>query len=261
MKRRTSFKGYYEEYLDVCSSIPAASKNLDLLKSIKKEDSGRSLSLPFGTCLMDYSNKVYSYLSENCDEIISYSKEEYKEGGPDFHARNFHPDDKVVFTEQVFRDISLFWKSIPNEQMNTYRFSFNHRYFRKDGTISQLLQQSNYLEPNNEGIPVLNFLTFSDIGDFKTDTSLVLTISRLVNGLGYIKVFSKSYTQKENSVLSKRETEILQLCYDGLSSKMIAEKLFISIQTVKNHKRNMMEKTSTGNITGLIKLGIKNNWI
>lgn len=261
MKTAATIKNYYEEYLDVCSSISIASKNLDLLKSIKKEYSGRSLSLPFGTCLMDYSSREYSYLSDHCDEIISYSKDEYKQGGPDFHARNFHPDDKVVFAEQVFRDICLYWKSIPFEQMDKHRFSFTHRYFRKDGTISQLLQQSNYLEPNHEGIPVLNFLTFSDIGDFKTDTNLVLTISRLVNGEGYVKIFSKSYSVQENSVLSKREVEILQLCYDGLSSKMIAEKLFISIQTVKNHKRNMMGKTSTGNITGLIKLGIKNNWI
>jgi len=49
------------------------------------------------------------------------------------------------------------------------------------------------MEPQNHGIPVLNLLVFSDIGDYKTDTSIVLTASRLIEGQGYVKVFSKSY--------------------------------------------------------------------
>jgi DNA-binding NarL/FixJ family response regulator len=55
--------------------------------------------------------------------------------------------------------------------------------------------------------------------------------------------------------------EIIRLCHEGLSSKMIAEKLNLSIHTVKNHKRNSMNKTLTHNITELIHLCIKNNWL
>ena len=117
------------------------------------------------------------------------------------------------------------------------------------------------MEPDPGGIPVLNLLTFTDIGDFKTDTSLVLTVSRLIDGQGYVKVFSKSYPQSVNTTLSKRELEILRLCIDGLTSKMIADKLFLSEQTVKNHKRNMMAKTSASNIAALISLSLMNNWI
>lgn len=260
MKKTTVLRNYYEEYLEVCSSV-SASSSPELLKLLKKENPGRTVNLPLGVCLMDYSSRVYSYLSENIDKIIGYSQAEYQKGGPDFHALNFHPDDKAIFSEQVFRDIREFWKQIPAGEIHTYRFSFNHRYFRKDGSISQLLQQSTYLEPDNSGIPVLNLLTFSDIGDYKTDDSLVLTISRLVNGEGYIKVFSKTYEQPVNSVISEREAEVLRLCLDGLSSKMIAEKLFLSTQTVKNHKRNMMMKTSANNISELINISIRNNWI
>jgi DNA-binding CsgD family transcriptional regulator len=260
MKKATVLRNYYEEYLEVCSSV-SASNCLELVKLLKKEDPASSINLPYGTCLMDYSSRVYSYLSDNIDEIIGYSKVEYKKGGPDLHALNFHPDDKVIFSEQVFRDIREFWSRIPTGEIHTYRFLFNHRYFRKDGTTSQLLQQSTYLEPDQSGIPLLNLLTFSDIGDYKTDNSLVLTISRLVKGEGYMKVFSKTYQQPVNSVISEREAEVLRLCLDGLSSKMIADKLFLSIQTVKNHKRKMMEKTSTRNIAELINVSIKNNWV
>jgi DNA-binding CsgD family transcriptional regulator len=256
-----SIRNYYNEYLEVCNSVSPASRIIDLRKSLIKENPGRSHSVPFGTCLMDYTGEGLSYISDHCDEILSYSKDEYEEGGNDFYNQTFFPGDKVIFDEQVFRDIREFWNLIPPEEISSYRFSFTHRYFRKDGTTSQMLEQNNYLEPNSQGIPVLNLLTFADIGDFKTDTSLVLTISRLISGKGYVKVYSKSYAQTGTTFLSRRESEILRLCLEGLTGEMIAVKLFLSIQTVKNHKRNMMEKTSTHNITGLINLSIKNHWI
>ncbi|HVM40254.1 MAG TPA: response regulator transcription factor [Acidimicrobiia bacterium] len=42
--------------------------------------------------------------------------------------------------------------------------------------------------------------------------------------------------------LTDRELEVLQLVAQGLSNKRIAEKLYISENTVKNHVRNMLEK-------------------
>ena len=107
----------------------------------------------------------------------------------------------------------------------------------------------------------MNLTTFSDVTDFKTDDNMVLSISRYVNGKGYVKIFSKTYPRLVKMVLSSRESEIIRLSLEGLTSKMIADKLFLSMHTVKNHKRNMMEKTSTRNISELIHLSIKKNWI
>ena len=188
MKKK--IRNYYEEYLEVCRSLSPANAILDLQRSLKKENPGTGLSLPFGTCLIDYSGMVLSFISDHCHEILSHSKDEFEKGGIDFYARTFHPDDTVIFNDQVFRDIREFWTRIPPGQISKYRFSFSHRYFRRDGKTSQILEQNTYLEPNRAGIPVLNLLTFTDIGDFKTDTNLVLTISRRINGHGYVKVFS-----------------------------------------------------------------------
>ena len=262
MKKAADLRNYYDEYLDVCSSVSPLNGILELRKQLLKDSSAQGLRLPFGTCLMDYSCREYSYISDHCDEIMSYTKDEYEKGGFEFHVQNFHPGDRTVFVERVFRDIRNYWKHIPASEIDKYRFSFNHRYYRRDGSVSQLLQKSTYMEPNGTGEPVLNLLTFTDIGDFKTDASLVLTISRLVHGQGYVTVFSKKYPQEEmDIILTKRELEILRLCLEGLTCVRIAERLFISVQTVKNHKRNMMAKTFTQNITGLINLCIRNNWL
>lgn len=49
-------------------------------------------------------------------------------------------------------------------------------------------------------------------------------------------------TEKPEYALTAREQEILQLLVQGLNYTMIAEKLFISIDTVRNHFRHIYEK-------------------
>lgn len=43
-------------------------------------------------------------------------------------------------------------------------------------------------------------------------------------------------------LLSFRETEIVHLIADGMANKEIAEKLFLSIHTVKTHRKNIIKK-------------------
>lgn len=66
---------------------------------------------------------------------------------------------------------------------------------------------------------------------------------------------------QENKLFSKREKEVLLWMSEGLSSKMIAEKMCVSEHTVINHRRNMHDKTHTPNAIALVCLAIKNGVI
>ena len=48
--------------------------------------------------------------------------------------------------------------------------------------------------------------------------------------------------QRERSPLSNREREIVALVAQGYKNKEMAEKMFISEQTVKNHLHNIFDK-------------------
>ncbi len=60
--------------------------------------------------------------------------------------------------------------------------------------------------------------------------------------------------------LTEREIEILTLISEGLSSKQIGEKLFISPRTVDTHRTNLMNKLDIHNIAGLIRFALKNGY-
>lgn len=51
-----------------------------------------------------------------------------------------------------------------------------------------------------------------------------------------------SFQRSESSPLTKRETEILELISVGKSRKKIAEELFIDLETVKSHIKNIYQK-------------------
>ena len=53
-------------------------------------------------------------------------------------------------------------------------------------------------------------------------------------------------------LVSHREFEILKLVEQGLSSEQIAEKLFLSVNTVHTHRSNMLKKTGKESISDLI---------
>jgi DNA-binding NarL/FixJ family response regulator len=59
-----------------------------------------------------------------------------------------------------------------------------------------------------------------------------------------------------NIQLSSREKEVLNLITQEFTSKEIADKLFISKQTVDTHRLNIMQKTNSKSVVGLIKYAI-----
>lgn len=61
--------------------------------------------------------------------------------------------------------------------------------------------------------------------------------------------------------LSTRELEIVKCLAEGLNSKQVGEKLFISQQTVRTHRRNIMHKLHVKTTGELIRLSMEKGWI
>jgi DNA-binding NarL/FixJ family response regulator len=56
--------------------------------------------------------------------------------------------------------------------------------------------------------------------------------------------------------ITPKEKQILGMIVQGLNSREIADKLFLSIRTVDNHRANMMKKTKAKNTADLVKMAI-----
>lgn len=89
-------------------------------------------------------------------------------------------------------------------------------------------------------------------------------IKTVVQGDKYTCIQTKSVLAKKakdalSSIpkLTRREKEILAEAAIGLTTPQIAEKLFISPHTVESHRKNLIEKFKTSNLSSAIKLAIE----
>jgi len=87
-------------------------------------------------------------------------------------------------------------------------------------------------------------------------------------GFGLNKTFNEkniiSNTEvvlQEDISLSNQEKIILRYICDGLSSKTIGEKMFLSNRTIENKRLKLYQKTNTNNIAELIQFSFKNKII
>lgn len=72
----------------------------------------------------------------------------------------------------------------------------------------------------------------------------------------YRNQYQRHQLQKEPS-LSPREFEVLQLLVEGSTTKLIAEKIHVSIKTVETHRSHIMKKLNLHNIAALTKYAIR----
>ena len=95
-------------------------------------------------------------------------------------------------------------------------------------------------------------LAFLAIGIFLS-RRLFLPQPRIIEKEVIVNNSTVDQKQLERSGISKRELEILQLINDGLSNQQIADKLFVSENTVKKHVSNLFLKLDVERRTEAVK--------
>lgn len=98
------------------------------------------------------------------------------------------------------------------------------------------------------------------------DTSLVLEAIRRVadGGMYYCEEVHEALQMMEERGMehpSQREMEVLQAIADGLTSREIADKLFISENTVEAHRKNLFAKLNVRNIADLVMKAMKRGYL
>ena len=96
-------------------------------------------------------------------------------------------------------------------------------------------------------------------------------IKKLHQGLPYysekvLKIITnsekdKTLIDKELAQLSAREIDVLKLISQEYSTNEIADKLFVSVNTIESHRKSLMKKLDVKNVVGLIKFAMRHKLV
>ncbi|HET7733511.1 MAG TPA: LuxR C-terminal-related transcriptional regulator [Paludibacter sp.] len=202
------------------------------------------------TFLLDFTTRKYLYVESTCFDVMGYTAEFMLETGFDEFNSKWHPADFNVLNTEVFFDNFSFLKTLAFEDYYKYIISYNYRFKNPNNEYINLLQRFSYIPGIVSTEPAGIVGVAFDITHFKMDTTIIHTIEEVeatstgrVNKLVFKKVHPILDLQDEK-LISKREKEILSLMAKGLSSKQIAAHVGISINTVNNHRKNMLSRTN-----------------
>jgi DNA-binding CsgD family transcriptional regulator len=219
------------------------------------------------TFLLDYSTKKYIYVTESCFDMFGYTASYFLETGLEEFLSRWHESDFRIINKKIFIDNMTFLENLNSEDYQDYIFSYNYRVKNPKGEYINILQRFSYIPgSSNSNLAGMIGVAF-DITHYKTDTSIVHTIEKavtydgkMINELVFKKVHPV-YELERGSFLSKKETEIVRYVAKGLSSKQIADKMALSINTVNNHRRNMLAKIGCKSSSELMHYAIKHGLV
>ncbi len=192
----------------------------------------------------------FLYITDK-SKLLGYDAALYTaEDGMAFSMSNVHPDclnAGYLMNEKAFNYV-VENKVTPADKLI---ISIDSLYKIRDGTYIHFLQQTNLLEVNSLGQPMLTLCFISDISHIKKPNAFNMTIVSDKQ----IEIYRYNFDEKclePIKPFSDQENNVLKLLGQGLTTKEIASNLFISPHTVDTHRRNLINKTDCIDTTAVV---------
>jgi DNA-binding CsgD family transcriptional regulator len=217
-----------KKILDLEKELLELKKKYDFLERVVHE-------LPANIYISNLSDGVV-WCNKTNEETLGYTLEEISEmGGIEYMYKVLHPDDQNVPDSSIdhYQNFDgtefggLFRAKHKNEKEYKWFMGWARSFHKKDGKVKDILCVDVALSPQ-----------------MNTEEQLVEALRENLKQKN--KLLIKS--------LRKREVEVLDLVCKGLNTKAISEKLFISVNTVSTHRKNIQQKLGTSNVADLVSL-------
>lgn len=213
--------------------------------------------------MIDYTKRKYLYCSIGIKRLLGYEAKEILEGGPNFFDQLFQKEYYKVFNDVIFPKNLAFLNQEPQALHKLMTFMFNTQLKNKEGEWSNLLLKTSYITSVNSSLPIIGLQMLINIDGYNSNNVINYMVEKTNKLTGVTGLVEKVcfYPFEEDKLLTKQEKNILKYMADGLSSKMLADKLCISENTVSNHRQNIIRKTNTNNVAQLIAFAVRNGII
>ncbi|OJX28010.1 MAG: helix-turn-helix transcriptional regulator [Chryseobacterium sp. 36-9] len=205
--------------------------------------------------VIDYEKRAFEYVSENPLFLSGLTPKEVLNLGYEFYQK-YVPEEDFKMLIDINNAGFDFYEKIPIEEKKDYIISYD--FHLKSASKKTILI-------NHKLTPV--FLTESGkiwkavcVVSLSTNPSSgnVMIGKQNSHSVWDLNFLSNQWIKRHKTNLSEREIEILGLYSRGLSISEIAETLFVSVDTVKFHRRKLFDKLNVNSINEALATAVGN---
>lgn len=149
-----------------------------------------------------------------------------------------------------------FLKSIPIRNRTDYQASCLIHFRKADSSKLAVLHSTRYLQYQANGSVWLGLCTYIPFPHIQGKME-----GCIINTVTGETVHKEQYVPHDRLMLSKRQTEILSLLAQGVSSKQVADRLNISVYTVNRHRQDILSCLRVANTASAVEIGLRLNLI
>jgi Response regulator containing a CheY-like receiver domain and an HTH DNA-binding domain len=206
---------------------------------------------PFAYFVIDFFDMQISHVSSTFEDMFGLSA--------DGLTMNdilglLHPDDVAFVAKAEELSAHILYNTIGKEKALRYKTNYCFRARVADGSYQLFLHQAIALTTDEHGRfgKALNILT--NIQHLTTKNNYKLSMVGIMGEPSYlnIDVNVDNLPASSGPPFTKREIELIRLIAAGNTNKKIAAQLNISIETVKNHRKNITRKAGVKSSAELI---------
>jgi len=246
-----------DNFFDIKNTVNGENKNeLDILYDDFSLIHSLSRCIIGSIFVINYEKKGFDYVFGDSLLLGGYSSEEVREMGYNFYAKVV-PEEDLNLLIKINRVGFDFFDRLSLHDRNKYTITYDF-YIRSPFTQHQVLV-------NQKLTPML--LTKSG-KIWKSICILTLSTSKnrgnikLINNYGGKNLIydlkKKCWISEDIIYFTNREKEIIELSIRGYTLGEIADKVYLSVDTIKFHRRKIFEKLKVDNITDVITYVMQN---
>ncbi len=178
------------------------------------------------------NNFHVEFMSQRGVDMLGITHEELIALGSEYYERYFNPEESQHHNEKVFELL----QNCDGEQIFSF---FQQVKVKSSQTWKWFMTTLKIFMFDDENKPLLVVTTAFPIDP---EHQITTKVARLLEENNFLRKNSHNFSK-----LSKREQEVLKLMAYGNGSQEIADQLFISLNTVKTHRKKILHKLEVKN--------------
>jgi DNA-binding CsgD family transcriptional regulator len=195
--------------------------------------------------IINYETMTFEYVSENPLFLCGHSPEEVMKLGYEFYFRNVPEDDLSLLN--TINELGFdFFKNLPGEEKMLYSITYDFHLLNSDGSKTLI---------NHKLTPLLltrdkrmwKAMCIVSISRHKRPGNIHI-YKQGSNEMWELDLKDRRWHKSEKPQLTRREIEVLRLHAQGLSINEIAEKVFVTPDTVKYYRRQIFDRLNVSTI-------------